>query len=228
MRTRAVASALSAFTVVGVIAGAARAEEPERPLPASDARSVERERAEQRYQLNLGLGLQGASVGSAGGLGGLGGLGAPYAKAGVELRISGPVWLIVEAHGGVSTSEDPGMSATSWSAGAALGVRLEQPVFDFVSVGGYGALIGDVAGASLEAALADGTAIAGDTSALAVGAAFGGGLHFRASSFFGVRLGLELLRGGYARSYDSSTDRVSSSGYAELRASPSVALTFTF
>ena len=194
---------------------------PESAPPAG----VEEVRSKQRYRLDLGMGMQGVGVATTGALGGLS---SPFARAGFEARLAGPAWLMLEAHGSVGTNEGYGSASSWWSAGGAIGVRLEQPVYDFVSVGGYGVVLGSYSRAGYAGPGPDGAPIGADSSAFSVGAAFGVDLHFRASSFFGVRLGLELLRAGYEESWDDWTGDGASGAFGRLTASPRVALTFTF
>jgi len=193
---------------------AAEAEEQEAPTAVAPTEEKESEKDAKRpvdhHRLVLGMGYPQALAGSAGGLGSMG----PYGSAGYEARIAGPAWFMIAAHGGVSSFESSGVqSTTTWSIGGTTGVRLEAPVFDFVDVGGYGAFRGAASRAQ-------------DASAHFVGAVFGVGLHLRPTRFFGVRLGLEVLSAGY--SHSAYLHQVASAAYANLTASPSLELTFSF
>lgn len=217
---------------VGALVWTFEASAEEAKAASSDAPAgVEEQRAGQRHQLALGLGLQGVALGGgagAGAAGPLGGVPSPYLTTGFETRLAGPAWLLLEAHGSVGKDNGYGATGTQWSAGGALGVRLEHPVYDFVSVGGYGALVGSYSHAAYEGPGPEGEPWAFESNAFSVCAVFGVGLHFRASSFFGVRLGLELLRAGYSEVDEPLTNSGAAGAFAQLAASPRVALTFTF
>jgi len=73
------------------------------------APSVDEERARQRYQLSLGV-QRGFDVapGNGGGLGG-----GPMTTADLAIRLGGPAWLVLEAHGGVASDEGYGVSSLS-------------------------------------------------------------------------------------------------------------------
>ncbi len=188
---------------------------------AAEARRAE-ERAKQKYRLDLGVGLDGVGVGAGAGPA-LGGLSSPYASAGFEVRMVGPAWFTLAATGGGSANGGYGQSSAWWSARAALGVRVEQPVFDFVDVGGFGHLTGSISADEYDA----GAGGSGGSRSYSVGARAGLGLHFRATSFFGIRLDLQLLDAGYSRSLDNN-DEGSSGAYALLTAAPRVGMTFSF
>lgn len=193
---------------------AAEAEEQEAPTAVAPTEKKESEKDAKppvdHHRLVLGMGYPQLLAGSAGALGSLG----PYGSAGYETRIAGPAWFMIAAHGGVSSYEDSSSGGTTaWSIGGTTGVRLEAPVFDFVDVGGYGAFRGAASQAQ-------------EYSAYSVGAVFGLGLHLRPTRFFGVRLGLEVLSAGY--SHAAYMQDVARAAYANLTASPSLELTFSF
>lgn len=245
MRGNLATSALLALSVPSGMVRTAWAEEAA-PPPPSDAPSVATrvadERARQRYQLSLGVEMReqlgsigtgqlgGVGVGGAGlGGAGLGGLGRahPTPTVGFEVRLGGPAWLMLQADGSAAAQEGQGATSSAWSAGAAVGLRLEEPVFDFVSVGGHGVVRGDLARSTYEGPGGGGTVARGEADSFAVGAAFGAGLHLRPTSFFGIRLALEVLRLGYRRSSESFSDETASGAFGQLTAAPRIELTFT-
>jgi hypothetical protein len=191
------------------------------------------ERDAQRYRIKLGVGINarlgglapGATAGgSAGALGSL----SPIGSAGLDIRIDGPVWFVVSASGGVASYAKGAESSSAWRIEPAAGLRLETPVFDFVSVSGSGLANARFSRSSYDHVTGAGTSEGGASEGFSVGGTFAASLHFRPTSFFGVRLDLELLRIGYQRTYDSWTDAADSGAFGELNASPSVALTFSF
>ncbi len=193
------------------------------PAPArssEDARPRGDERSpppDPSVRLDLGLGLGWVALAPAAGQGAVGGLVGPLpmARLAVEPHLLGPAWLTIRAQGGYARTREIGGEAEAYSANLSVGPRFDVPVHDVVEVGGFARAEGSFSmyDHPLEPAI----------RTLAVGGVAGASLHFRTSPLFGVRLDVDVLRGGYARSSQGVED-----GYVGLAASPWVSLTFTF
>ncbi len=214
MRTFCVAA-----TVVATIAMASEAmgEEAARQPPPRE-----------RVRLDLGIGL--TNVGGTGG-----GLGAffPTATVGVEGHLGGPAWLFATGSGYYGETDGSFGEGKGGYVDGAVGLRLEAPVFHWLEMGGYGV----VRGAYWEAT-SSGWEEGRDRSG-SLGGALGASAHLRPTRFFGVRLGLEVLRVDYQewgseqrfQDADGRSSTLSDGGDSVsvgLVPTPSVALTFTF
>lgn len=194
-------------------------ERPGGAAPEPDVEPVE------RVRLDLGVTIM--SLG-----GGNGGVAVwPSVHTGLEIRMAGPAWLIASGHASYREHEldawDPTYSdeSTSINGGGRLGVRLETPVFEWLELGGH-ATLGARYGRH-------DSLVNGDHESIDIGAQGGVGAHLRPKRFFGMRLGLDVVRAGRSWSrataqYDVRSEQTSSAAYAEIIAWPTFEMTFTF
>lgn len=179
----------------------------------------------ESVRVDVGLGIAG-NLGGGGAVAGLGG--GPLISTGVavEAHLAGPAWLVVRGSGGFTQWDTEGVaSASSSFAGLRVGPRFEWRVIDYFDAGFHvqanGAVAHDEGSASSGADAYDG-------DAYEVGGVAGGSIHYRATSVFGVRLAVDLVKAGYASSWNDTGKASVSAGYANLSPAPSAELTFTF
>jgi hypothetical protein len=183
----------------------------------------EQAEADEAEHARIGLGLSLPNVtGAAGNIGGgagvLGAL-APRGTASVEIHAAGPLWVSLGLTGAYSETEIEDVEGQSGTLGGRAGLRIETPVFEWLEAGGYGFFEGRYS--FFEGGEAPGT----QANQVFVGGDAGVAAHLRPTRFFGVRLGLEILRVGHSWANDRGENR---SFQVELTAAPSVEVTFTF
>jgi hypothetical protein len=218
---------VTAFSVTLLAAQLAVAQEEKEPEVPRRAEAGPSPAERVRIQLGMALavpgvgGVGGANPGAVGAIGGYG-LGA-VPQAAIGIHVAGPAWFVVGGHFGYheASVESPGGSfdGRAIDGGGELGVRLEAPTFDWLEVGGN---------AMLEAGYAGTSSDQGEYESIRVGGVAGVGAHLRPTRFFGIRMGLTLLRAGRAWQTAGAEGTSASNTYAELVAWPSVELTFTF
>ena len=108
-----------------------------------------------------------------------------------------------------------------WLVAAGDAVKAEQPIAEVFGVGGYAA----AEGRGLRVVFAQAEQSSALTS-LMVGGVAGLSAAYHPSSFFGLRISADLLRGSYAR--NSSGGGVTESTGVELVVHPAGELTFSF
>jgi hypothetical protein len=185
--------------------------------------------AEERVRIQLGMalaipGVGGVAGGNAGAVGAIGGYGfGPLPQAAIGIHVAGPAWFVVGGHFGYHETRvegsDGSFDGQSVDGGGELGVRLEAPTFDWLELGGN---------LMLEASYAGTSGDHGEYESIRFGGVAGVGAHLRPTRFFGIRMGLTLLRAGRAWQPAGAEGTSASSTYAELVAWPSAELTFTF
>lgn len=213
--TRARALGCALWMGLGSVAIEAQAEEP-----ADEARKPEVEPPESTHRFALGATWGG--VGGAVGMAGLGGLaGMPSYHLAYEPRVARMLRLLVRVEGAYSSQSTPGAESEGFSMGGRLGLRAEQPIAEVFGVGGYAA----AEGRGLRVAFAQAEQSSALTS-LMVGGVAGLSAAYHPSSFFGLRISADLLRGSYAR--NSSGGGVTESTGVELVVHPAGELTFSF
>lgn len=150
-------------------------------------------------------------------LGGTGGM-VPVATAALEGHLVGPAWLVVGGSGGWSRWEDGGgRTSTSTAANLRVGPRFEWNVIDRFDAGFHGFASASFAHSE--------TTPSEEVDLIDVGGVAGASIHFRASRVFGVRVAIDVVRGGYAQASYGGLD---SSAYVQVAPSPAAELTFTF
>ncbi|NUP05590.1 MAG: hypothetical protein HOW73_05970 [Polyangiaceae bacterium] len=213
-----IAATAAFFSVFGIVTEGL-AEEPGAPAPRidvpADAAPMTPPPPPEYVRVGLGMGLMFA-----------GGLNAPVsvvplAVAGVDVHMFGPAWLVLRANGNYADDELNGQSTKTYGVGGRIGVRLEAPLFDWLEAGGYGALQGQYSKQS-----SSGLTGPLDSQTGWFGGVIGASAHLRPTRFFGVRLGLDVLRAGHAWSTYGEESYESTS--VAFEPSPSVELTFTF
>ena len=172
------------------------------------------------FRVNLGLELM-SGLG-AGSTGPIAGPLIPHTSVSLEWRMRGPLWAFVRGGGGVNGSDQGAAHDIAWTAGGGAGIRLELPVLDWMDVGGH-VLVG--AAASRDEQRWNDEVVWG-ASSLEAAARLGLGAHLHPTSFFGTRLSLGLLDGGYR--VEAMGDERWAAFYARVTAQPQVELTFSF
>lgn len=228
MGTCWMARALGCALGVGLVATSDAVWAEDATAPRAEAGAANGERT---GSVRVDLGIRAMSgtggLGGAGGLGGTAGIGAasilvPAATAALEVHLGGPAWLVLSGDGGHVSGEDAsGATTSSTSFALRAGPRFEWPVIDRFDAGFHVLATGAVSHAELDR---DDDVEEADT--IDLGGVAGASIHFRATRVFGVRVAIDVLRGGWARS--ELEGGVSTTGHVQLVASPAAELTFTF
>lgn len=200
-RARAIGCALGMGFIV--VSASAEAQEVGRGEAQEEAPKLRTE----SIRVDIGVGYMGGAAGV-----------VPVGTAAMEGHLGGPAWLVVGGSGGWSTWEDGGgRTSTSTSANLRAGPRFEWRVIDRFDAGFHG-----FASASFSHSE---TTPSEEVDTFDVGGVAGASIHFRASRVFGVRVAIDVVRGGYAM---ASYGGVDSSAYVQVAPSPAAELTFTF
>lgn len=187
---------------------------------ADEATKPEVEAPEPTHRFALGatwsgLGAAGATVG-VGGLAGMPGYHLAY-----EPRVARMLRLLLRVEGAYGAQSVPGAESEGFGMGGRLGLRAEQPLAEVFGVGGYAA----AEGRGLRVTFDQADQSSANTS-LMVGGVAGLSAAYHPTSFFGLRVSADLLRGSYAR--NTSGGGVAESAAVELVVHPAGELTFSF
>lgn len=213
--TRARAMGCALWMGLGSVAIEAHADEA-----ADVATRPEVEAPETTHRFALGATWSG--MGGAAGMAWLGGLaGMPSYHLAYEPRIARMLRLLVRVEGAYSSQSIPGAESDGFSMGGRLGLRAEQPIAEVFGVGGYAA----AEGRGLRVSFTQAEQSSALTS-LMVGGVAGFSAAYHPSSFFGLRVSADMLRGSYAR--NTSGGGVAESTGIELVVHPAGELTFSF